>query len=161
MAKASIELIEALEKTASKLEKGAKYQWGHMGSCNCGHLAQELTEFSKAEIHKFAMERSGDWNDQILEFCPTSGVPMDLMISRMISFGLSLDDLKHLERLSDQSILKHIAKEKRDMMNKNNKSDVVLYLKTWAILLRDRWVKENDPSSVKVRFIERKSASIA
>ena len=144
MAKPSIQLIEALEKTASKIEKGAKYQWGHMGSCNCGHLAQELTEFSKAEIHRFAMERSGDWNDQILEFCPTSGVPMDLMISKMISFGLSLDDLKHLECLSDSNILKRIPRERRHQMNKNNKSDVVLYLKTWAFALRDKWIALNE-----------------
>lgn len=151
MAKPSIELIEALEKTATKLEKGAKYQWGHMGSCNCGHLAQELTEFSKAEIHRFAMERSGDWNDQILEFCPTSGVPMDLMISGMISYGLSLDDLKHLETLSDKEILKRIPSERRNQMNKNNKMDVVLYLKTWAISLRDKWIEVNaDKESIKL-----------
>ena len=40
MAKATPVLIEALRKTAKKLEKGARYQWGHMGCCNCGNLAQ-------------------------------------------------------------------------------------------------------------------------
>ena len=36
MATANPELIAALERTASKLQQGASYQWGHMGACNCG-----------------------------------------------------------------------------------------------------------------------------
>ena len=64
------ELIAAIERTAKKLKNGAAYQWGHMGACNCGNLAQELTSLSKAEIHRFAMERSGDWNYQLRKFYP-------------------------------------------------------------------------------------------
>lgn len=73
MARPNPELIAAIEKTIFKLSKGAPYQWVHMGACNCGNLAQELTKLSKAEIHSYAMQRYGDWSDQILEFCPTSG----------------------------------------------------------------------------------------
>ncbi|MHA7128770.1 hypothetical protein [Algoriphagus namhaensis] len=143
MAKASIEIIAALEKTAQNLETGAKYQWGHMGACNCGNLAQEITKLSKAEIHSYAMQRHGDWAEQILEFCPTSGYPMDLMIQKMIDFGFSPDDLRKLETLSDHQILAKMPKEKRDSLNKNRKSDVIYYMKTWALMLRDQWVLEN------------------
>lgn len=97
MAKANPRLIEAIEKTASKLAGGSAYQWGHMGVCNCGNLAQELTHFTKAEIHQFAMQKFGDWNGQLLDYCPTSGLPMDLMISGMLDSGLTLEDLAHLE----------------------------------------------------------------
>lgn len=142
MAKANPELIAAIEKTINKLSNGAAYQWGHMGACNCGNLAQELTQFSKAEIHQFAMQRYGDWNEQILDYCPTSGLPMDLMISRMLEFGLTLDDLAHLERLSDPEILKLIPKEKREQLNKNSREDVILYMKTWASFLRENWLSQ-------------------
>lgn len=144
MAKANPRLIEAIEKTILKLSNGAAYQWGHMGACNCGNLAQELTHFTKAEIHQYAMQKHGDWNEQILDYCPTSGLPIDLMISKMLDFGLTLDDLSNLERLSDQNILGQIPKERRDQMNKNSREDVILYMQTWSKILRDNWFREND-----------------
>ena len=143
MARPNPELIAAIEKTIVNLSKGAPYQWGHMGACNCGNLAQELTKLSKAEIHSYAMQRYGDWNEQILDFCPTSGYPMDLMIQKMMDFGLTLQDLSHLERLSDPEILSKIPKERRDKLSKNSKEDVVLYMQNWAKLLRDNWLSQN------------------
>ena len=144
MAKANPKLIEAIEKTVAKLSNGAAYQWGHMGACNCGNLAQELTQFSKAEIHNYAMQKHGDWNEQLLDYCPTSGYPIDLMISKMLEFGLTVDDLAHLERLSDTEILLRIPKAKRDQMNKNSREDVILYMDTWSKLLRENWIQENE-----------------
>ncbi|MEI2422162.1 hypothetical protein V6O07_17920, partial [Arthrospira platensis SPKY2] len=81
MAKATIEVIRALRLTADKLEKGSTFQWGHMGSCNCGNLAQTVTHFSKEEIHKYALEKRGNWSDQLIDYCPTSGYPMDMIIA--------------------------------------------------------------------------------
>ncbi|UJP64372.1 hypothetical protein [Mongoliitalea daihaiensis] len=143
MAIISLKLIEAFRRTISKLKNNAPYQWGHMGACNCGNLAQELTQLSKSEIHQFAMQRSGDWNDQLLDYCPTSGYPMDLMISKMVEAGLSIDELKHLERLSDPKILQHIPFDRREKMEKNKKEDVILYMETWADLLENEWIKQN------------------
>jgi hypothetical protein len=157
MAKANPRLIAAIEKTVAKLSNGAAYQWGHMGACNCGNLAQELTHFSKAEIHQYAMQRHGDWNEQLTDYCPTSGYPMDMMISKMLEHGLTLDDLAHLERLSDPLILSQIPKDRRDQMNKNNKEDVILYMETWANLLREKWVIENEP---KLEFGEEKKLKL-
>lgn len=144
MAKPNPDLIAAIERTISNLQQGASYQWGHMGACNCGNLAQELTKFSKAEIHQFAMQRHGDWNEQLIDYCPTSGYPMDMMVSKMLEYGLTIDDLSHLERLSDPIILSRIEKEKRDQLNKNRREDVVFYLQTWANLLREKWLKEQE-----------------
>jgi hypothetical protein len=157
MATANPNLIAALEKTVHKLSNGATYQWGHMGACNCGNLAQELTSYTKAEIHQYAMSRHGDWNEQLLDYCPSSGLPMDLMISKMLAAGLSLEDLAHLERLSDPFILSHIPIEKRDQMNKNCKEDVILYLETWANILREKWILE---SNLNLDFVEEKKLKL-
>ncbi|MFO7822773.1 MAG: hypothetical protein R6V72_02460 [Cyclobacterium sp.] len=139
MAKANPNLIFDLRRTVAKLKKGAPYQWGHMGACNCGNLAQEIIQISKAEIHRFAMQRSGDWSEQLLDYCPSSGMPMDLMITKLLDAGLERDDLIHLEKLSDPEILAHIPIERRNKMAKNNIADVILYLETWTHLLESQW----------------------
>ncbi len=137
MALASLELITALRSTAKKLSTGVAYQWGHMGSCNCGNLAQELTKRTKAEIHEFAMMGRGDWNEQIQEYCPTSGLPMDMLIADMLNNGLSTTDLQNLEKLSDKNILVRIPLERRNAMRHNRRDDVVLYLNQWAEILEE------------------------
>lgn len=154
MAVITLHLIESFRKTITKLKKNAPYQWGHMGACNCGNLAQELTQLSKAEIHQFAMQKSGDWNDQLIDYCPTSGYPMDLMISKMIEAGLTIDELRHLETLSHPRILQHIPFEKRISLQKNRKDDVILYMETWADLLENEWVKQQ---SVNLEEITQKN----
>ncbi|MCB0841025.1 MAG: hypothetical protein KDD99_30360 [Bacteroidetes bacterium] len=135
MAKANLQLIQALRKTAENLDQGSNYQWGHMGACNCGNLAQELTGLSKAEIHTYALQsRHGDWAEQAMEYCPDSGYPLDYVIDLLLESGLTLSDLKHLERLSDANILRNLPEGKK-YLQKNSRKDVVLYLRTWADLL--------------------------
>lgn len=136
MAKESIQIIEVLRNTAKKLSSSPNYQWGHMGSCNCGFLAQEITQFTSAEIHKRAMQKYGDWNEQLNDYCPTSGLLMDDLITTILDFGFDSDDLKHLEKLSDKRILSRLPIESR-YLNHNNKSHVVIYLNTWARLLEE------------------------
>ncbi len=134
MAQASTNIISALRNTAHKLENSKNYQWGHMGLCNCGFLAQEVTQLTKEEIHRRAMLRHGDWSEQLNDYCPTSGLPMDDMISELITFGFSAQDLRHLEYLSDNLILMSLPRDERNLQ-RNIKSDVVKYLLTWANLL--------------------------
>jgi hypothetical protein len=83
MAKSTLPVIQALRDTAQRLATQAPYQWGHMGSCNCGHLAQTITRLTKAEIHARAMQRYGDWERQLIDYCPTSGLPIDQTIDEM------------------------------------------------------------------------------
>jgi hypothetical protein len=137
MATSSTKIITALRKTASQLENGNRYEWGHMGSCNCGNLAQTITSFSRAEIQKYALQKRGDWSEQLIDYCPTSGYPMDLIIEKMIDFGFTSQDLRHLEWLSDTAILSKIGVT---FLNRNIKSDTILYLKTWANLLEDQLI---------------------
>jgi len=138
MAKPTAELINALRRTADKLENGAKYQWGHMGSCNCGNLAQELTSYTPAQIHAYALQtRMGDWAEQTAAFCSTSQMPLDLLISSMLEAGLDTEDMKHLERLSDEQILRRLPLSERNLQ-KNKREDVIKYMRIWADFLQDQ-----------------------
>ncbi|MFM7854357.1 MAG: hypothetical protein ACKO96_21160 [Flammeovirgaceae bacterium] len=136
MAKSSIEVIQALRNTAKKLEHTNQYQWGHMGLCNCGFLAQEVTKLTKTEIHRRAMQSYGDWSEQLNDYCPTSGLPMDNLIAELLTFGFDSEDLKHLEKLSDKRILQQLPSEKRNLHH-NSKKDAITYLHTWANLLEE------------------------
>ncbi|UOQ71156.1 hypothetical protein [Hymenobacter cellulosilyticus] len=135
MALSTFPVIQALRDTAQRLATQAPYQWGHMGSCNCGHLAQTVTHLTKAEIHSRAMERYGDWERQLLDYCPTSGLPIDQTIDEMLALGFTRTDLTHLERLSDPTIRAAMPFERRNALRHNYRDDVVYYLQTWAQLL--------------------------
>lgn len=135
MARATLKLVLAIRNTAKRLSHHAPYQWGHMGSCNCGHLAQELTRVSKADIHSYALHSEGSWTDQSRAYCPTSGLPMDLLISAMLDAGLGLDDLEYLEKLSDTRVLKRLQ---IPFLKFNKREDVILYMHAWADLLEEQ-----------------------
>jgi hypothetical protein len=136
MANIRFELIHAVRAAAEKIDKSNTYQWGHMGLCNCGFLAQEVTSLTKQEIHRRAMQRHGDWSEQLNDYCPTSGLPMDDLIDQLVQFGFTLNELRHLERLSDPSILERLPLDKRHLRH-NYKEDVVVYLNAWANLLEE------------------------
>ncbi|GAB4028630.1 hypothetical protein [Spirosoma koreense] len=141
MARPTPELINALRRTAQNLKNGASYQWGHMGGCNCGNLAQELTKLSKNQIHQYAMQRHGDWNEQADDYCPTSQMPIDLLINEMLYAGLRLEDLKHLERLDDRQVLVRFPIEKR-FLKHNVREDVIAYMNAWAELLEEQLLEK-------------------
>ncbi len=152
MANASFELIEALRITARNIESNPVYQWGHMGACNCGFLAQEVTKLTKAEIHRRAMQSYGDWSEHLNDYCPVNGLPFDDVISQLINFGFSIDDLAHLEKLSDPKILQTIPLAERNLYY-NVRQDVVKYLKTWIAILEDELVDSIEieaPESITV-----------
>jgi hypothetical protein len=80
------------------------------------------------------MEKSGDWADQVLDFCPESGMSMDWLISELTSFGLSPRDLIDLERLSNQEVLGRSGQKE---LHRNQAEDVALYMHTWAEILEE------------------------
>lgn len=140
MATPNLKVIQALRETATQIATSGRYEWGHMGSCNCGHLAQNVTSFTRAEIQQFALQKRGDWSEQIVDYCPTSGYPMDLIIGRMIEFGFTQSDLRQLENLSNPEIL---AKVGVTFFNRNVMSDTVKYMNAWADLLENQWMEQN------------------
>ena len=140
MAVPNLKVIQALRETATQIATSGRYEWGHMGSCNCGHLAQNITSFTRAEIQQFALQKRGDWSEQVIDYCPTSGYPMDLIIGRMIEFGFTQSDLRQFENLSNPEIL---AQAGVTSFNRNVMSDTVKYMNAWADLLENQWMEQN------------------
>lgn len=148
MAFATAQLIDALTRTAARLREGADYQWTHMGACNCGHLAQTVTHLSRAQLHALALEKPGDWSEQAIDFCPTSGFPMDHVIATMLELGLTTRDLVHLERLTDAAVVSSLPLSRRHL-DYRKRDDVVLYLETWARLLSHQLARSAVASDVE------------
>jgi hypothetical protein len=153
MARPTRHLIAALLVTAERIEAGSKYQWGHMGCCNCGHLAQTLTRQPRAEIHAAALMRAGDWGEQSVEYCATSGYPLDHIISTMLEAGMSLEDLNNLERLSDQRVLARRPLEGR-WLKRNSREDAIVYLREWAAMLGEELEAMEGGASLESQSVE-------
>ena len=135
MARPTRTLIDALVAAADRLESGADYSWTHMGSCNCGHLVQSLTNRSKSEIHRLALQKAGDWGQQAVEHCPVSGYPIDHIITTMVEAGMTHQDIHQLERLSSPAVLRALPDGRR-RLDHRDRNDAVLYMRTWAALLQ-------------------------
>lgn len=135
MARPTLELIRALRSTAERLSSGAAYRWSHFGQCNCGNLAQTVTLLSPEQVYRAAFERGGDWGEQALEFCPSSGYPIDFVLARLFELGLDRGDLRHLERLSDDKVLKRLEVSS---LPHHRRENVVRYMNAWADLLEER-----------------------
>ncbi len=147
------QLVVALRATAARLAKGASYQWGHFGACNCGHLAQTLTQRTTAEIHRAALDRKStwemtpvdDWADAAVEYCPLSGLPIDDIITEMLDAGLTLQEIQHLERLSDPRVRRRLPAAHR-FLRRNRRDDLVLYLEAWAKMVEEDLASPDAPS---------------
>jgi hypothetical protein len=120
----------ALRLTADRIESGARYMWGHMGCCNCGHLAQTITKKSAAEIHRSALdENTGEWSEHLRDYCGASGTLIDDVTQSLIAFGFTRDELAHLEYLDDPRVLAQLGVER---LTRYERDDVVRYLRAWA-----------------------------
>ena len=127
-------LIELLNKTAARIQKGGNYQWTHQGSCNCGHLAQTLTGLTSTEIHEIALSSEGEWRDHAEAYCETSQQPVDRLIRQMLDWGVSIEELGDLEYLRSDRVTPYLPKNRRQLDHKN-RDDVILYFQTWALVL--------------------------
>ena len=124
--------VRILRLAAARLRERSTYQWGHMGMCNCGHLARAIREVSAHDIHRAAMERGGgDWNERVRDHCPDSGFLIDEIISDMLAAGFSHRDIGRLERLSDPEVRARLGKS----LARNQRENAIAYLEAWADLL--------------------------
>ena len=142
-------LVLVLQETINRLEKEeCDYQWTNQGKCNCGHLIQTVTGKTPASIHNIALNSQGEWTDHAKNFCSSSGLHVDELISELLKIGLSLDQIPHLEYLSSPKITKYIPK-KMQPLNHRNKQDLIFYLRTWKKVLKN----EISPLNSKQNFI--------
>jgi hypothetical protein len=152
MAHANENIIRILRKTAQNLEDTDHYAWGHVGMCNCGHLIQSVTALSSQEIIRCAQQSYLDeWTEFANDYCPATGSLVDDLISALIREGFQLQDIHHLEYLSDKTVLNALPNGFR-YLQRNNRYDVALYMRTWAALLelalKDRLASEGAVATV-------------
>ena len=128
-------LIVALQATHARLKDSPLYAWGHLGACNCGHLAQVVTQKSAAEIHRMAVRRAGDWGEVAIDYCPQSGLPVDHILTEMFNLGLNASDIDHFEDLSDPEVLSEVVSP-GVYLSRNDKAHVLLYIEGWITVLK-------------------------
>ena len=139
MLKASRKLINAIKKSAKKLRSNSTYSWGHLGSCNCGHLVQSLTKLNKDEIHEAALNGNGDWSEISRNYCDTSGLKIDKIITIMLNEGLNIEDIEYLENLSNPRIIRRMKVDIKSL-RRNDRHYVINYLEVWAEILEEKSV---------------------
>lgn len=137
MAKSNPALIEALRETANRLSNGGKYEWGHMGRCNCGHLVQTITKMTDKEIAQEVNHRLDEWTEHANDYCENTGSSVDSIFDTMKEYGFDHEDMAKLEYLSDKKVLSRIGDGQRIYLRRNNIDDVVLYLEAMAGMLED------------------------
>ena len=139
MAKSNPILIHALKETAERLSKGAKYEWGHMGRCNCGHLVQTITRLSDREIVEAVDHELNEWTEHAREYCETSHSKAEYIFDRLKEIGFDYEDVIKLEYLSDKKVLSRLGDGPQYLSN-NNVNDVVIYMDKMAEMLEEELV---------------------
>ena len=142
------ELVFGIRSAAKRLRANAAYSWGHPGSCNCGHLIQSLTKFTQREIRKAAYHKGGEWKDLSHNYCETSGLEVDKIIKILFRFGLSVEDIIHLENLSDPEILKSMPIDS-NTVRRNNRIHLIYYLESWANILESKLIGSRESRPFK------------
>lgn len=131
-----VPLATALRATADRLANGARYEWGHVGRCNCGHLVQSLTGHTDREILRAFRHDLDEWTELANDYCPVTGADGTQMFAALYELGLTARDVHHLEYLSDGQVLAALPASVRQRgLARNQRADVVLYLRTMADVL--------------------------
>lgn len=136
MASSNPELINALRETAKRLDSGARYEWGHMARCNCGHLVQTITGMTDSEISCAVNHQLTEWTEHAESFCAGTGYQVDDVFRELGSLGFDHEDVMRLENLSDKRVLSRLPNGQR-YLRRNQVSDVSLYMRTMAQVLED------------------------
>ena len=128
-------LANILRLTANNLERSdCRYQWGHMGQCNVGHLVQTMTGMTGGDIVKSIDFEMEEWSEHAETYCSATGHKVDDIFAAMKKFGFLPADVVHLENLSDTRVLTALPGGFRHL-RRNQKSDVILYMRTLANVL--------------------------
>lgn len=138
MSQSNTELINALRETAQRLSSGVKYEWGHMGRCNCGHLVQTLTDMTDYDIAQSVDFELDEWSEYAKDYCDGTGHKVDDLFVTLQTVGFSYEDVIHLENLSDKQVLSRLGNGQPCYLQRNNVEDVTLYMNTMADLLEEK-----------------------
>lgn len=127
-------IVSLLRKTADRLDSGARYEWGHMGRCNCGHLVQTLTELSDREIAASVDHQLDEWSEHAKTYCAETGSLVEDLFTALAEVGFSHRDVVALEHLTDRRVLSALGGPR---LRRNHVPDVSLYMRTLASILEE------------------------
>lgn len=136
MARATKPLIDALRQSAERIATGNRYEWGHVGRCNCGHLVQSISRKTDTEIMRSFGPQLDEWTEHANDYCALTGTPIDDLFADLEAVGFFRDDVQHLEYLTDRTVLKRLPQDRKHL-KRNRRDDVVLYMTTMAELLEE------------------------
>jgi len=141
MAKANIQLINALRYTAQRLKNGAHYAWGNHGACNCGNLLQTACGLSKEEILQYAQSGTGEWSELAEDYCGITDAPVSLLLLKLEQLGLTATDIHNLEYLEDKTVLQKLPGGFR-WLSRNVREHVIVYFETFADMLEEKLIDQ-------------------
>jgi hypothetical protein len=137
MAHPNFQLIDALRQTAGRLRNGAHYAWGNHGACNCGNLAQVVTNLTREEILSYAHTGIGEWTELAEDYCGITNAPVSLLMYKLQQIGLTPTDIHNLEYLEDKQVLAKLPGGFR-WLQRNVREDVIDYFESYANLLEEQ-----------------------
>jgi hypothetical protein len=107
-----------------------------MGQCNAGHLIQTLTGMSSFEIVESIDFQLDEWSEHATDYCSNTGCKVDDIFLTIEKHGMSHEDIVKLENLSDRKVLDNLDGGFRHL-ERNNRYDVIDYMKSFADLLEE------------------------
>ncbi len=153
MAHPNVVLIEGLRKAANALRNGAFYEWGNHGACNCGNLLQAVTHLTQEEIQSYALTGIGEWTEIAESWCPVTDAPVNLLMSKLESIGLTPSDIHHLEYLDNREILDRLPGGFR-WLRRNQREDVIDYFEAYAFMLEEQMLELIELTAVSSEQLE-------
>ena len=127
-------IVDLLRETAERLDDGARYEWGHMGRCNCGHLVQTLTDLNDRQIAESVDHQLDEWSEHAKDYCAQTGSLVDDLFSALAEVGFTHKDVIALEYLTDSRVLAELGPRGKSL-RRNYAPDVSLYMRTLASVI--------------------------
>lgn len=117
------------------------YEWNDRTRCNCGIVAREVLQVTPVQLKKLLPPIFEDgnflptWREMTEIYCRDTGLTRHEVFSRLLAAGLRPEDFSHLEELSHIEILQRMPSDSRKgkPVRRSRKSDVIAYLRTWAL----------------------------
>jgi hypothetical protein len=128
------------------------YEWNDRTRCNCGIVAQQVTQTSATELRTLLppIYENGvfcpTWASMTEIYCRDSGLEQNEVFRALLTAGLRREDFSHLERLSHPRIVARMEpfRSTKKAVRCSRKSDVIAYLRSWAIGIEECHDREQE-----------------
>ena len=102
-----------------------------MARCNAGCLVQNLMDKTQTEVVEMVNGHLDEWTEYADAYCKGTHKFIDDLFQELEDYGLSHEDVLHLENLSDPKITGTFPLETR-YLQRNNPKHVSKYMRRFA-----------------------------